>query len=89
MDAVLTSHTRVLPGRANDELGRAVDRAMGEVLGSSAGRLKHLINARFRPSWAAVPRAEGMVLWLRSHLPQYAGQILNRARRYYNGYYSS
>jgi hypothetical protein len=80
---ILCAHTHVLPAGRNGELGEAVERAMADVLGPRSEGLKKLVNAYFRPSWAAVPKAEAMVLWLRSNLPQYAGEILNRARQYY------
>jgi hypothetical protein len=84
VNAVLAAHTHVLPCGAEGTLGDAVDRAMDDVLGARAESLKRVITTYFRPSLAAVPTAERMVLWLRSHLPQYAGQILSRARHYYS-----
>jgi hypothetical protein len=83
MEAILCAHTHLLPTGRNDEVGVAVDRAMVDVLGARAGGLKKVIHTYFRPSLAAVPKAEGVVLWLRSNLPQYAESILNRAREYY------
>jgi len=55
------------------------------VLGSRAQGLKLLIKANFRPSWAAIPQAEATVLWLRNNLPDYADEILARARGTYQG----
>ena len=37
----------------------------------------------FGPPGRRCRRRKGMVLWLRSNLPQYANEILNRARQYY------
>jgi len=34
-----------------------------------------------RPDWAAIPRAEGIVFWLRRSLPEEADAILARARQ--------
>jgi hypothetical protein len=83
VDTILCAHTHVLPTGKDGDLGEAVDRAMKDILGKRAEKLKNLVKTYFRPSWAAVPQAEGLVLWLRSNLPQYASQILDRARQYY------
>jgi hypothetical protein len=83
VDAILCAHTHVLPTGKDGEIGKAIDHAMHDVLGGRAEKLKKLVKTYFRPSWAAVPQAEGLALWLRSNLPQYAGQILDRARQYY------
>jgi hypothetical protein len=56
---------------------------MEEILGPGAGNLKLLIKANFRPSWAVMPMGESMALWLRSHLPDRADQLLERARQHY------
>ena len=83
VDSILSAHTHVLPTGEDGQVGQAIDRAMKDVLGSRAEKLKKLVKTYFRPSWAAVPQAEGLALWLRSNLPQYANQILDRARQYY------
>jgi hypothetical protein len=41
------------------------------------------MKANYRPSWGIVPRGEAVILWLRNNLPDYADEILSRARRYY------
>jgi hypothetical protein len=56
---------------------------MDEVLGPRAERLRPLIKANYRPAWAAIPQAEALVLWLRNNLPDFADEILDRARHYY------
>jgi hypothetical protein len=82
VDAVLSAHTHMLPVSRDGELESAVDRAMTDVLGERAGTLRKVVDAHFRPSLAAVPKPEAMVLWLRNNLPQYVDRILDRARQY-------
>jgi len=82
VETVIRSHTHVLPvGSGN--LDQAVEHAMKDVLGERAEGLRNLVETYFRPSFAAIPKPEGMVLWLRHNLPQYADQIIARARAYY------
>jgi hypothetical protein len=83
LDAVLCSHTHLLPVGPDGDLDEAVELAMQDVLGERAKGLRKIVATYFRPSWAAVPKAEGMVLWIRNNLPQYADRILDRARAYY------
>jgi hypothetical protein len=83
LDRIFAAHTHVLPTGPDGELGLAIDRAMEDILGEGAGGLRKVIHTYFRPAWAAVPAPEGVVLWLRSNLPQYAERILGRARQYY------
>jgi hypothetical protein len=89
LDGVLCAHTHLVPARANGELEGAVNDAIEQVLGSRAKGLKLLIKANFRPAWAVVPQAEATVLWLRNNLPDYADEILARARGYYQAALSS
>jgi hypothetical protein len=42
-----------------------------------------LMKANFRPAWAEVPKAEGIILWIRNNLPDIADDILDRARQHY------
>jgi len=83
IDGLLCAHTHLLPGGTEADMESAVNRAMDEVLGPRAERLRPLIKANYRPSWAAIPQAEALVLWLRNNLPDYAHEILDRARQYY------
>ncbi len=82
LDALLCSHTHLVPANSGN-LELAINRAMEEILGPGAGNLKLLIKANFRPSWAVMPMGESMALWLRSHLPDRADQLLERARQHY------
>jgi hypothetical protein len=81
VDALLCAHTHLLP--AEGALEQALNRAMDEVLGARVDGLRRLIQANYRPSWAQIPRAEALVLWLRNNLPGSANQIIERARQYY------
>jgi hypothetical protein len=83
LDQVLCAHTHLKPAPSNEDLDAAVNTALQEVLGARAEGLKLLIRANFRPSWAKLPHAEATVLWLRNNLPDYADEILGRARRHY------
>jgi hypothetical protein len=84
IDAMLCAHTHVLPARDDAALQHAVNRAMTEVLGRRAEGLRLLIKPNFRPSWAALPRGEAEILWVRNNLPEYANEILGRARESYH-----
>jgi hypothetical protein len=81
VDALLCAHTHLLP--IDVALEDAVNRALDEVLGAEAEDIRSLIQANDHPSWAAIPPAESMVLWLRKNLPGSAPEILARARQYY------
>ncbi len=81
VDEVLCTHTHMVP--MDDELDRALNRAMDEVLGERVGALRALIKANHRPSWGEVPRSEEVILWLRNNLPGSATEILDLTRRYY------
>ena len=81
LDELLCAHTHLLP--VDQGLESALNRAMDEVLGDRAGRVRELIQANHRPAWGAIPRAEALVLWLRNNLPGSAESILRRARQHY------
>jgi hypothetical protein len=80
---VLCAHTHVLPGGVESTMEMALDRSMREVLGdqSESARLQ---SAGTMPSqWAALSDVEAALLLLRRNQPQYATEILSRARNYY------
>lgn len=81
VDALLCAHTHLLP--VDPALDGALNRAMDEVLGARVDGLRQLVQANYRPSWASLPKAEALVLWLRNNLPGSADQILRLARQYY------
>ncbi len=82
--AILHAHDRVLAGERAEQLATAVDRALGEILGSEAQSPRpYPAGCDPRGAWAALPRAEATILWLKSAWPKQAGEVLERARRYY------
>jgi hypothetical protein len=83
VDGLLCAHTQLLPSAIDRDLESSINRAMDEVLGPRAERLRPLIKSNYRPSWAAIPRGEALILWLRSNLPDRADEILSRARQLY------
>lgn len=84
VDALLCDHTHLIPTGEQDRLAGALSFAIDEVLGSEAQSLKALIKANYRPAWAVLPEAEGIILWLRNNLPLQADEILDLARRQYD-----
>jgi hypothetical protein len=78
--AVMSTHTHLVP--TGGELEPALERAMADVLGPSAAVLSELIETQPAPSWAALPRAEATILWLRENLPAHTRAILTRTREY-------
>jgi hypothetical protein len=81
LDALLCAHTHLLP--VDSALEGALDQAMDEVLGARVEGLRQLIQSNYRPSWAEIPRAEALVLWLRNNLPGSADQIIQLARQHF------
>lgn len=80
VEAVMCVHTHLLP--SGPSLEAALERAIEDVLGASASGVRSLAEDVARPAWAAMPRAESMILWLRDNLPDHTGAILARAREY-------
>lgn len=89
LDALLCAHTHLLPTGTTGDLEIAINRAMDEVLGPRVDSLRLLIKSNYRPSWAVLPKAEAVVLWLRNNLPEDAEAILSRARQYYRPSHTS
>jgi hypothetical protein len=83
VDALLCAHTHVVAAASNGDLETAIDRSIDAVLGDTAEGLKRLMQLNFRPSWAAMPRGEALILWLRNNLPVQGEQIVSKAREYY------
>jgi hypothetical protein len=80
---LLCAHTHVLPGGSSSVMEEALDRAVREVLGDQAQDVRRSIDGAIHPAWGALPGVEATILWLRNQQPQYAGEILSRARNYY------
>jgi hypothetical protein len=83
IDRVFCSHTAIVPAGSTSALTDAIDRAMDEVLGLRAERLRGLMKPNYRPAWPALPRAEAAILWLRNNIPDEADAVLRRARELY------
>jgi hypothetical protein len=83
LDGVLCTHTHLVPAQPDGTLETALNRSMDEILGPKADDLRVLIKANYHPSWAVMPAAESIVLWLRKNLPEQADHIVTLARQHY------
>lgn len=83
LEGVLETHTHMLPSGSSAELGRALDLAMDDVLGSDAGSVRARMSSRAPRDGPAMPKPEQIILWLRGHLPEYAETIVQRTRELY------
>jgi hypothetical protein len=83
LHAVLCAHTHMVAGTGS-ELGKALDSAMNEVLGSQADGLRLTIADDGSKGGAVMPAVEASIFWLRKNLPQHAEGILSLARNYYD-----
>ena len=80
IDGVVCSHSIVLSS-GGKQMSDAIDRAIGEVVGSNVVRGFNAGDAA--QSRAVLPKAEATALWVRSSLPRHADAIMDRARLYY------
>ena len=81
IDGVICSHSIVLSS-GGKQLSDAIDRAIGEVVGSNV--VRGLFDAADTTQGRTVlPKAEATALWVRSSLPRHADAIMDRARLYY------
>jgi len=83
LKGVFATHTHVFPSASSADLGRVLDRAMDEMLGPQARDVRSRMSTRAGDVLAPMPKAEQTILWLRTHLPDVAAAILNRARELY------
>lgn len=84
VDALLCDHTHLIPNGESERMKAAVDQAIDDYFGERANGLKlGMANDRF--SWAEMPEAEAMILWIRNNLPREANDVINLARKYYTG----
>ena len=81
--AILCDHTHLIPADESGALEKALRRAMRQVLGDQADELESSMGAGCPPQWGVVPRAEHIILWLRTNLPRSAREILPLARAHY------
>lgn len=84
VNGILESHTHLLPADSSADLGRVLDRALDEVLGEEAPQIRSRIGSRARHDGPAMPKPEQIILWLRSHVPEFAEAVLDRARVLYD-----
>jgi hypothetical protein len=84
LDDILCTHSHLVPAQPNGDLETALNMALDELLGPKADALRDRIKANYRPSWAVMPNAEAMVIWLRKNLPERAEDILARSRYHYS-----
>lgn len=77
---VLAEHDRLL-STLDAGFDRAIRRAISEVLGNPCGS-GATMEPHFKGLPTTLPRAEGMILRLRSALPRYADEILAKAQAY-------
>src|SRR5690348_8294967 len=82
MDAILRTHTHLVPAHLENNLETALHRAIDEVFGPGAENTKAHNGARRHRYWALMPAVEAIVLGLREHFPAQADDILSRARRH-------
>jgi hypothetical protein len=80
LENLLCLHTHLIPADSHGLLEPALHRSMDEVLGTQADELRRTIKTNYRASWAVMPSAENIVLWLRKDLPAQAEHIISRAR---------
>jgi hypothetical protein len=82
VDAILRSHTHLLPSGPDGDLESALHRAFGELAGADDTLVKR-VREFHEPAWASMPDAEAMIIWLRHAMPDRAPAILELAERYY------
>lgn len=83
VDDLLCAHTHLIPSYNDGDLVDAIHRAMDDALGPKAQGLRQVMKPNYRPSWAALPKAEALILWLRNNVPDPAADaILAQARQY-------
>ncbi len=75
-------HSHVLPASNYARLARAVDRALDDVLGSSAASEVYRSVARERDD-IRVPMAQLILMWLSANMPALADRVLDVAREHY------
>jgi hypothetical protein len=82
MNAVLRAHSHLLPADRHLEL--VLCRAMDEVMGPRALEIREGLTELRGEQARFFPPGEFLVRWIRSHLSEYATEILRRARGYYS-----
>lgn len=83
VDALLSSHSHLVPADADGLLEDAISRGIEKVLGKDAGPMREMISADPPAPWASRLRAESLILEIRKLLPNRASEILANARQNY------
>lgn len=83
VDALLCDHTHLLPTGPNEDIEAAINQAVDETLGARAEQVRLSMKPNPRSSWAVLPGAEALILWIRNNLAEEAEEILARARKHY------
>jgi hypothetical protein len=81
VSCALAAHSHLMP--CGEDVDRAVELAVDEVLGAKAESVRLGIEAKRHSSGRAAGPSESIVFWLRRSVPEYAEQILERARSHY------
>jgi PAS domain-containing protein len=81
--AVLHAHTHILSTGEDGDLERALSRAVSDFAASDAGAWRAAPPSSASGSTVTIPSAETTILSLRSEASESAGQIVARARHYY------
>jgi len=82
IEALLCSHSHMIPVDADERLEIAICRAIDEVVGNRNEAIRVRVEAEQQLPWAMNLRAEAAILWVREHLRDEADDILARARQY-------
>ncbi len=82
LQAVCRTHSHAFPVEDSDRLEKAVDQALGEILGVSQAKTLRASVAD-QCSTANIPEAQALLFWLREQMPTMADAVLIRARQYY------
>ncbi len=75
-------HSHVLPASNYARLSRSVDRALDEVLGSTAAAQVYRSVARERDD-VRIPMAQLIMMWISANMPGAADRVLDAAREHY------
>lgn len=80
---VLDQHTHVLSSPGSSQLGRALDRALDDVLGDEASNVRYANRDASNRGGPLMPQLERLIVWLRANHPASADAVMQRARTYY------
>ena len=83
LPGAMRTHSHMIPAEHYGKLRTSVERAMTEVLGETQAKSIVALIALNAHPYAKTPAPQSTVLWLHKHAPQFAGEILARAGRYY------